>query len=863
MSSKKKKSATPNPSSAAKNSPPLVYDSYKRYKSDTQRLIAWLVKVGKDSGYPSPIKTCTNDLRQLAKNVSTHAASILPASILAIGRRAVSLRKKVTEAFMSRGPSRSNKKHAYFVQVLEEILDMFKTPSDDEQKKQNSANDKSWLNSFAALAVEEFEELSDGDAGVDLPEAAKITKALDDENSEHDSDDVLSRGLFQLLCLFYDLQQWRSFIAETWAEYARSEIDLTTATVVTDQALKFGRELIQSTKDRLPKPLPETDIELQGMLMNYMIQTCGVDSPVPWPGIVPYHVKNAGLADYCFLPSGILVSSFANQIEKGTISRYNQGFFGTYNPEANRANMTVTEKFKEDKILILELLPEYFTIGMSKIPLPIWDETTLAFTDLADTRKHTMWLSFVAQVLLDSIHATRYMSKQPFSDLRITAARIRRTIDDFWELSKTHPPPKFWPAEGDQIIKAIREDIAGFIDKDAYIPIKKALAHSTDKKDRSPDFYIFIRNPGLCGAFAFNLQLRMQTIGQDLLNQWFDVQQLAFLYSLVNETPGYENLSWPDMELFIKIHGEDHIFMGSRPRNAEQALHRVEMLTGASSATRFAKDSRHAKSEWHVPDGKSGRRLTPTTKTADLMRPYYCMKRIGATPRQSINDTALSRYLNELLEKTEATSTKSSSSKSEIKQTGAHKVSSVQQFVGRKWRNQHSLGFVQLLTLLKTQLSEEEPYLQFNYFAMHRRSVELLRLIRDKEHHKFVQYFTEAYLPDESFVTNIVIYILHVARGSAKAGNDLGLANVAQGSKVASRMVGSCGEVMKTYLEKNGSLMLKELKLFCRNKAPLELHSTKITENGDSSQRQYYWLGMDEVLSPAQLEVLRTGISLA
>lgn len=108
--------------SKSKDLPPLLYDSYKRYKDDTQRLIAWLVKVAKNCGYPSTdIKTC-NELRELAKHVSIHATSIIPASILAVGQRAISLRKMVTEAFLSRGSSKSrkndlnNKKHAYFVE---------------------------------------------------------------------------------------------------------------------------------------------------------------------------------------------------------------------------------------------------------------------------------------------------------------------------------------------------------------------------------------------------------------------------------------------------------------------------------------------------------------------------------------------------------------------------------------------------------------------------------------------------------------------------------------------------------------------------------------------------------------------------
>jgi hypothetical protein len=33
---------------------------------------------------------------------------------------------------------------------------------------------------------------------------------------------------------------------------------------------------------------------------------------------------------------------------------------------------------------------------------------------------------------------------------------------------------------------------------------------------------------------------------------------------------------WPDMDAFIKIHGESHIFIGSRPKTAGESLNRLE-----------------------------------------------------------------------------------------------------------------------------------------------------------------------------------------------------------------------------------------------------------------------------------------------
>lgn len=46
----------------------------------------------------------------------------------------------------------------------------------------------------------------------------------------------------------------------------------------------------------------------------------------------------------------------------------------------------------------------------------------------------------------------------------------------------------------------------------------------------------------------------------------------------------------------------------------------------------------------------------------------------------------------------------------------------------------YQLRTLQLLAVLKDKLFEEEPILLFDYFGMHKRSIEILRLIKAKEH---------------------------------------------------------------------------------------------------------------------------------
>lgn len=75
------------------------------------------------------------------------------------------------------------------------------------------------------------------------------------------------------------------------------------------------------------------------------------------------------------------------------------------------------------------------------------------------------------------------------------------------------------------------------------------------------------------------------------------------------------------MDAFIKIHGESHLFVGSRPKNANESMNRLELAKGISSAANFARDSRARRS--HMPNGKNARVLTSTTAVAKLFFPRY------------------------------------------------------------------------------------------------------------------------------------------------------------------------------------------------------------------------------------------------
>lgn len=866
--------------------PKYLQSSYTRYKDDTNSFATWLLeaatkcghrpdglvsippslKKGKGKGRskakskvdganastePIQYNTTIKELQMLAEVVAK-STLVVPKQILVIAKRAIKLRRQVTSWFLGQGDSENNKRHEHFISALEKVCETLEwkiceTANKDAGKQsaedhhdENDANLDMFLNRFAVLTVEEPQESELSQHA--SPESQQIVKVELVENEEEDQDAAeagLAYMFFKTLCLFRDLHNMRAFISQTWSEYRDKKIDLMNAAVVTDGALQLARDLVQEVMDDYDSYGTPSD-SLQRVVFNASCMSRGI---MPTPSVelgLPYNKDMADVAEWCYFPTLVLLNSFADVLHQNDLPVFKKGYFGTYDPKANREKMSMGQKFNEDKIILLQLLPEFCILGYN-IQLPASDVLTRGLVEFCKTKKVTPWLCFASQILLDVHHIMRHSHPGAFQNLRMSGLRIQKTIVEYLKVSKSHPQPKFWPKEGDEEIKDLHSTVESCIIEDPIYVLKVNIFPKSHVPEKHA---LFSQHAILCGVNMFHINMRMQSVGQQLVTQWYDVQQLAFLYNLVKQAPMHAHMNWPDMETFIKIHGESHIFIGSRPKDASESLNRLELATGISSATKFARDSRN-RNDFHRPNGKNPRILEPTTTVANLFRGQYVVGlRKGEEGIENIDKVldTLSRT-----PRLEANSKKSH-------------LTNPQEVLQRKWADTHRIGTIQLLALVKSRLFEEEPVILFNYFGMHKRSLELLREIKAKEHHKFVQYFTPDYMPDESFISNIVILVHHVARGSAQNAKSLGMVPKDAGSQIISRIVVSCGDIMQTYLQKNGDVACKELKIFCKNKTPIQ---EEAKDDGGRSEKFMSWVNFEDVVGPQVITSLMTGVPLS
>lgn len=135
----------------------------------------------------------------------------------------------------------------------------------------------------------------------------------------------------------------------------------------------------------------------------------------------PYNVEIGDIADWCFLPTYILLNSFKDVLRPGQVPVYKKGHFGVYDPAAKRDKMSSSEKFNEDKIILLQLLPEFAFMQRLKLKPPAKDETTRGLVNFVANKRIPLGLCFVTQISLDTHHTLRCSRAKAFNDLRFSA----------------------------------------------------------------------------------------------------------------------------------------------------------------------------------------------------------------------------------------------------------------------------------------------------------------------------------------------------------------------------------------------------------------------------------------------------------
>ncbi|TVY81856.1 hypothetical protein LSUE1_G002898 [Lachnellula suecica] len=268
--------------------PNVLAGSYQRYKTDTATFTTWLSNAAMACGYEAsdrsgpetstgpkknrpkekarkkareasekeelPVKhtITTKDHLQQAHIIAGKVE--VPETLQKILERAIQARQRCAEWFRTSKADDhfSNEGHQQFIGVLKQTLKIIgRQKGDDETGKgeeysDDSLGEASWhelANRFQNLAVEEIPEFEGPDLSQD---GLNSTYELEEESEE-------MKMSLMIFCFFEDMHRLQDFIHDTWRSYKANELDLITASLITNSAVDIVRQNEEQILATAPK----------------------------------------------------------------------------------------------------------------------------------------------------------------------------------------------------------------------------------------------------------------------------------------------------------------------------------------------------------------------------------------------------------------------------------------------------------------------------------------------------------------------------------------------------------------------------------------------------------------------------------
>ncbi|KAG0647254.1 hypothetical protein D0Z07_7314 [Hyphodiscus hymeniophilus] len=784
--------------------PGFLTSTYKKYKQDTSTFIEWLSENAKECGFkmdelearsnatpaaprlkgkqrklakqagaktsaspakekPKSYSISTKDILAQAKAIadSTRPAIEVPSVIIQAGLRAIVARKRCAAYFRgvagSSSDSRDNVRHSYFIDLMEDALLALQprfatiagssgaTPQPLDESGPTSSRLEDLENRFVALDIEEpADEPDEATTARKKPiyEIEPTTKTYGQQEK-----------LFAFFCLFDDLSRLREFLIELWKDYLSDNIDLITAAATTNTAF----QLAARTQDEILVAYPDSG-DYQAVLST-MVEVLNKNK-TSTNDEMEFEMDGA-IAEWLYAPAHSILDSFCDVLYPGEVPSMKRGHFGVYDASADRTKMDESEKNRHDLILLLELLPEFAFLAKYKIDPFATDELTRGLSKMCLTKDIPVWLTFATTILLDIHHLAKDQADRAFDQLQAIAEKSKRTLVCYFEFSRGITNPSTWPRENERALQHLAETIDMHLLQDVILKLKEGnytrlrLPYSVEVER----FYLYKRQPILCGLLAFRLTLELQYTGLVLVQCWGTAIYPAHFYNALSQQG--QPPPWPLMERLVELHSEDRVFVGGRPKTIMDCYKQVCLVLGYS-AEQFAKNRRSKKP---VISKNGPRGLKDSSPPGEIFR-----QGLSSDGSMQLTMHNIDELLNE--------------------QAFDTSLTSMPQLKLRRdeWNRSHRLTPIQLLQALKASIPIELPKLRFDYFLLHEQSICLLRRLRESLDTDLKKYVGGGYIENESQLPFVGLYVIMVACGTDRAAEQLGISDA--GSLMLQKAIG-------------------------------------------------------------------------
>jgi hypothetical protein len=814
----------------------MVFSStYQIYKQGTSQVITWLGKTAALCGYgafrTSEIshtkktpkkgsKNKQNDSSDLQSQIVNHTISTKELPILAmfiskhfedvsdftalpcileVLKDVIIRRKDWGKKFKmpDRNIAASNVRHEHFVTVLEEVYQILGgimkalhlgtvQSLKDASKEGKPFEEKELSNMFATLDIEESQ---DQDGVVTTPiqgpssaPAPVVTYELEDNLDEEEV-------YFSIYCFFKDFQDLRPQISQYWADYMSGISDLAAVAITTNVYLEMLQRAETHLIASLPKKFNLNDYQKIAMLLQMAVAvTRGLDPNLRHREDDVINMDLVNIADFVCIPEYIILSSFLNVLDEKSVPVMKPGFFG--NVDLSGEPLSWRAMFHQNKIVLLEFMPEFCILNKLRNELPVQDELSRGLREMMRTKKIPIWLVLGCRVYLDIHHTMLSAIGMAHKTLQTEELRVSKTLQDYSEFSKDMSI-ETWPKQNDRILQMIKLEADLWVNKDILSVATKKLYNSVGLPESYIKPYSLLsRQPILCGLLIFRLNLRMQEVGTTLVNAWGSLPSIMHLYNAVKQESSPDNFyPWEDVEAVMSIQGKERIFIGDYPSTTDEYIKRFCLVMGYS-ASMFASNRREGRNtvQTQTPASRRGpRQMTATSAIADIFMDQYAAA-FGASPE---HPEATFAKIETFLDKSRMSNFKGSKNKKLPPQTTSS-----------------------FLLSLRDAVQADILALNIDYFALHIRCVDLLRDIYVKLDPDFLKYLGPGYIEKETELPFLVGYIFQVASLSNKAAEQSHL--VGKMDEVKSAILLKAGRLVGELSEKEGGVEVERVREACR-----------------------------------------------
>ena len=341
----------------------------------------------------------------------------------------------------------------FFVDVLEDVLLILQTVplqekerrvkqhiSDGTKKATKLGNRFSKLKVETGISAENESTIEENQAVVVFTSmeptwemAQQILYEPEDRNLEFN---------FARYCLFSDLRCLRTYLNKIWEKYKSEDIDLITASVVTNTAFDLVKRAEHEFYQTFtPKNPPES------LCLSFFADMCRLH------GSHETRKEKAGdffdyslsdMAQWLYVPTYLVLENFCDSIDHTVPPTFRPTRVDEYGQIANRGEMSLREKLIQDKSIMMEILLEIVLLDTIDMPSFFEDEMTTDIRSMYRTGDVSVFLAFATQIFLDVYYTLQAQVGRALIELKTTGQSAKSTIEHILG-SATRPAQKHWP----------------------------------------------------------------------------------------------------------------------------------------------------------------------------------------------------------------------------------------------------------------------------------------------------------------------------------------------------------------------------------------------------------------------------------